>query len=182
MVSKFIYQHRRGTTERWLASDVIPLDGEIIIEERADNSIELKIGDGIHTFKHLQYISKEEITKDDFCEELRNEFDALKSLSITAIGKCLIINNNGNNIPFATIHGSTLCMDRTVELQKLILNIGDAIVDGKLLMLKSVAGIPIAGVYYDMLHIRGAVESKTLIINTNHAFIENKKIIIKEGE
>lgn len=73
--TKFRYQHLRGTTEKWLLSTIIPLDGELIIEERADGSYEIKVGDGIHTFVDLPYASKEAITKADLCAELQVEID-----------------------------------------------------------------------------------------------------------
>lgn len=40
---KIITQHRRGTTEEWLASDIIPDEGELILEETADYVTETSI-------------------------------------------------------------------------------------------------------------------------------------------
>lgn len=54
---KSIVQHRRGTTEEWLASTVIPRDGELIIEECADGTKKVKIGNNKDLFSNLPYIS-----------------------------------------------------------------------------------------------------------------------------
>ena len=52
-----IVQHRRGTTNEWSASKVIPKEGEIVIEELDNGTKKIKLGDGITPFKDLPYIS-----------------------------------------------------------------------------------------------------------------------------
>lgn len=75
-MAQFIYKHRRGTTEKWqAATSIIPYDGELIIEERTDGTFEIKVGDGVHNFNDLPYISKEEIVKSDLAQALKDELD-----------------------------------------------------------------------------------------------------------
>ena len=58
MAKKFIYKHRRGTTEQWIETDVIPMDGELIVEKStADGTYKLKIGDGVNEFEALPYVT-----------------------------------------------------------------------------------------------------------------------------
>lgn len=57
----FITQQRRGTTEEWAESTIIPLAGEFVIEERKNEPIRIKIGDGVHLFKDLKYIDQETV-------------------------------------------------------------------------------------------------------------------------
>ena len=59
MATKYIVQHRRGTAEQWTAHDtVIPKEGEIVIEIDEINALhKLKIGDGIHTYGELAYLT-----------------------------------------------------------------------------------------------------------------------------
>ena len=51
----FITQNRRGTTEEWLESVVIPKQGEIVLEECTDGVVRMKIGNGKSLFKNLPY-------------------------------------------------------------------------------------------------------------------------------
>lgn len=53
----YIVQHRRGTTEQWQQSDIIPDDGEIVIERCDDQTSHIKLGDGKNTFANLPYIT-----------------------------------------------------------------------------------------------------------------------------
>lgn len=55
MPNKFIYKHRRGSTAQWNTSDVIPYDGELVIENCDDGLTRFKIGDGVHTYANLSY-------------------------------------------------------------------------------------------------------------------------------
>lgn len=57
-MAKFIVQHRRGDTDQWLSSNVIPRDGELIIEKSTtDGTYKLKIGDGVNQFASLPYVT-----------------------------------------------------------------------------------------------------------------------------
>lgn len=61
-MSNNIVQHRRGTRAEWLASVVIPADGEILIEENpSTGSRRCKIGDDKHYYKDLSYVDAEAI-------------------------------------------------------------------------------------------------------------------------
>lgn len=51
----FITQNRRGTTEEWAKSLIIPRDGEVVLEECNDGITRIKIGDGHSLFKDLPY-------------------------------------------------------------------------------------------------------------------------------
>lgn len=52
---KFITQHRRGTTKDWENSNIVPQDGEIVLEELSDKTFRVKIGDGVKSFNELPY-------------------------------------------------------------------------------------------------------------------------------
>ena len=56
MAIKYIYAHRRGTTEQWYSSDIIPYDGELVIEKDG-NLTRFKIGDGVNTYANLKYVN-----------------------------------------------------------------------------------------------------------------------------
>lgn len=55
----YICQLRRGTKEEWEASNITPLDGELVLEiDKSGKSLHrLKIGDGINLYSNLPYIS-----------------------------------------------------------------------------------------------------------------------------
>ena len=59
----FVTQHRRGTTDEWNSSTVVPRAGELVIEERKNSPVGIKIGDGIHKFNELSYIDNETVNK-----------------------------------------------------------------------------------------------------------------------
>jgi chromosome segregation ATPase len=63
-----IVKHRRGTTEEWEASKVIPDDGELLIEELDGGFKRCKIGDGKNTFFKLKYI--DEVVADVLLEKI----------------------------------------------------------------------------------------------------------------
>lgn len=76
-----ILKHRRGTTQEWLEIDLIPEDGELVIEECSDKSRKCKIGNGKNAFSELPYIDDDTKTlllirikeaKDFFNEKLAN--------------------------------------------------------------------------------------------------------------
>lgn len=54
-----ILKHRRGTTQEWLEIDLVPEDGELVIEECSDKSRKCKIGNGKNTFSELPYIDED---------------------------------------------------------------------------------------------------------------------------
>lgn len=58
-----IVQHRRGTTQEWLEIDLIPYDGELVIEECDDGLRKCKIGDGQSRFSELPYITDKAYTE-----------------------------------------------------------------------------------------------------------------------
>ena len=72
-----ITKHRRGTTQEWLELDLIPDEGELVIEECEDGLRKAKFGDGINRFSELPYIT------DALAKELKSE---LKSLYENATG------------------------------------------------------------------------------------------------
>lgn len=71
MATNFRYKHLRGTTEQWNNSTIVPLDGELVIEERTDGTVEIKVGNGKDLFGALPYISKENITMSDLHADLQ---------------------------------------------------------------------------------------------------------------
>ena len=61
MANKFIYQHRRGTTERWQTSDVVLRNGEIAIEDCGEGHRGILIGNGTDTYANLPKIYLHEV-------------------------------------------------------------------------------------------------------------------------
>ena len=51
-----IVKHRRGTTEEWQASTLVPSEGELVIEECYNGFHRVKVGDGIHSWNGLDYV------------------------------------------------------------------------------------------------------------------------------
>lgn len=57
-MAKYIIQHRRGTTEQWANNpDIVPRDGELVIEYCDDGYTRLKVGDGVSTYAQLGYLN-----------------------------------------------------------------------------------------------------------------------------
>lgn len=60
-MAKYITQLRRGTALEWatIGADIIPLEGELVLEiDKSGNNLHrLKIGDGVHLYSELPYIS-----------------------------------------------------------------------------------------------------------------------------
>lgn len=58
-VAKYIVQLRRGTTEEWATTgkDIVPLEGELVLEFCPDGLHRLKIGDGKNVYASLPYMS-----------------------------------------------------------------------------------------------------------------------------
>lgn len=54
-----ILKHRRGTTQEWLSIDLVPEDGELVIEECSNGCRKCKIGNGTSKFSELPYIDSE---------------------------------------------------------------------------------------------------------------------------
>lgn len=79
-----ILKHRRGTTQEWLETDVIPEDGELIIEECKDGSRKCKLGDGHTKFLMLPYMDDKvriDLLKkiDSITANFNSELNATKS-------------------------------------------------------------------------------------------------------
>lgn len=78
---KYIVQMRRGTTEEWAAhSDIIPRDGEIVIETLEDGGKNLYIGDGVTPFTNLTPFSGGA----DVDEKLNKKADRVNGTVISA--------------------------------------------------------------------------------------------------
>lgn len=58
MTTRYLVQHRRGTSAQWAEKNtIIPKAGEIVIEIDEVNSLhKLKIGDGVHPYSELSYL------------------------------------------------------------------------------------------------------------------------------
>ena len=54
-----ILKHRRGTTQEWLDTEIVPEEGELIVEECLNGSYKCKIGDGRNKFSELSYVDEE---------------------------------------------------------------------------------------------------------------------------
>lgn len=60
---KLITQNRRGTTSEWAESLIVPLQGEVVLEECDDGITRIKIGDGKSLFKDLKYPEEKILTQ-----------------------------------------------------------------------------------------------------------------------
>lgn len=60
-MAKYIYQHRRGTTEEWNVSDVVLKNGEIAIEDCGEGRRGILIGNGTDTYANLPKIYLHEV-------------------------------------------------------------------------------------------------------------------------
>lgn len=81
-----IIKHRRGTTQEWIDIDLIPEDGELVIEECIDGTRKCKIGNGIEPFSKLHYI--DEAVQTQLLEELdrvKQESEAYAEGRFTAL-------------------------------------------------------------------------------------------------
>lgn len=58
-----IIKHRRGTTQEWLETGIIPEEGELVVEECPDGLRKCKIGDGRSSFLTLPYIDEATLRK-----------------------------------------------------------------------------------------------------------------------
>lgn len=57
MPNEFIIKHRRGTLEEWIHSEIVPLEGEIVVElDEHGVPCGMKIGDGTHRYNELDYV------------------------------------------------------------------------------------------------------------------------------
>ena len=65
-----IVKHRRGTTQEWLEVDLIPDEGELVIEECSDGTRKCKIGTGYTKFSKLPYIDDK--TRSTLLQEITN--------------------------------------------------------------------------------------------------------------
>lgn len=70
-----ITQHRRGTYEEWLNSNVVPYEGELIVVEFGSNIRKCKIGDGATCFSKLPYLT------DWVVDALTDKIEALRELT-----------------------------------------------------------------------------------------------------
>ena len=61
MANKYIYKHRRGTTEQWKLSDKILLDGEMAIEDCGGGRRGILIGNSVDTYDNLPKIYLHEV-------------------------------------------------------------------------------------------------------------------------
>ena len=68
-----IVKHRIGTTAEWLDIDLIPENGELVIEVCTDGTRKCKIGTGVTRYSRLPYVDEAVRV------ELLNEFDKLKN-------------------------------------------------------------------------------------------------------
>lgn len=74
-MKKLIVQNRRGTQEALETVNLVPRDGEIIVEKHGRKS-KLKVGDGSTAYKELAYITKD---TDDKVTELETRIDNLST-------------------------------------------------------------------------------------------------------
>lgn len=57
MATKYSICHLRDTSANWAQSTYTIPDGELVVEQCAENIVKIKIGDGRHVFKELPYVT-----------------------------------------------------------------------------------------------------------------------------
>lgn len=72
-----IVKHRRGTTKEWQEVDLIPEEGELVIEECSDGSFRCKLGTGRTRFSKLPYIDDK--TRHDLLQEITSAKSSLNA-------------------------------------------------------------------------------------------------------
>lgn len=82
-----IVQHRRGTTQEWQELDLIPREGELVIEE-CSNIFKCKIGDGKNPFSKLPYLDLDDKTRDLIFKNI-SVLEANLASSVNIINKAL---------------------------------------------------------------------------------------------
>ena len=105
-MNKFIYKHRRGTTEQWATSDAIIYDGEIVVEKSDDGYTRLKVGDGTKKFSELPLINGASIipkpdwnqTDDTKADYIKNKPTTLDGYGITDAAKATDVTNLSEEI------------------------------------------------------------------------------------
>ena len=81
-----IVKHRRGTTQEWQEIDLIPEQGELVIEECTDGTLKCKLGNGHSKFSELPYVDDE--IKKTLLKELAN-LDTKLSNNIASVKETL---------------------------------------------------------------------------------------------
>lgn len=118
-----ILKHRRGTTKEWREVNLVPENGELVIEECSDGVRKCKIGDGITKFLDLPYIDdkvKEELlarlsqVESSFGTELTNLKSSQDGLiaNIRVLDK-KIVDNNKSLVD--SINSSTEILDKKID-------------------------------------------------------------------
>lgn len=89
MATKYSVQLLTATTEEWSSTQYVIPEGELVAETQSDGKIQLKVGDGLHKFNDLLYVSDKgpkgddgdpltyDMLTDEQKEELRLTFDKL---------------------------------------------------------------------------------------------------------
>ena len=78
-----IVKHRRGTTKEWQEVDLIPEEGELVIEECLDGSWKCKIGTGYTKFSKLPYIDEQ--TRITLLQEIASTKAELEDISFRTL-------------------------------------------------------------------------------------------------
>ena len=122
---KYIVQHRRGSTDQLQQSNVIPRDGEIVVEHCDNNISKLKVGDGKKQFSDLPYVTSELETAVDVINSRMDAFVALPEGSTQGDSELTDIRVSYNG----TIHSSAGEAVRSLgtELDDLRTNLQDFI-------------------------------------------------------
>ena len=106
-----IVKHLRGTASEWESNDIIVPDGELAVCRNPDNSLNVKIGDGVNKFSRLHSIATDSktITSQDntyeFVAESKtvyhlNDVKSLKIITPDAFCNdysCMICFDTGNH-------------------------------------------------------------------------------------
>lgn len=85
-----IIKHRRGTTDDWLRLDLVPAEGELVIEECLDGMRKCKIGNGVDRFTKLPYLADDvKETALRYIDRVKQQLDASLSSSEADLAKKL---------------------------------------------------------------------------------------------
>ena len=75
-MKRLIIQNRRGTKEEWEETNLVPKDGELVVEQQSKYS-KIKVGDGVTSYDELPFVTD---SVEDSLEVLSNRVDVFTKL------------------------------------------------------------------------------------------------------
>ena len=173
-VNIMIVKHRRGTTKEWQKVDLIPEEGEIVIEECNDGSLKCKIGNGDAKFSQLPYIDDK--TRLTLLQEITNTRTGLEDkLAALEVEAAKAVTNIKKQLDADIAAEESARKETDSLLQQSITSVENAVVDRIQLATDHLTAQLTS--YADNIASRAAVDIATLNTDLNNSTQAlNKKI------